>query len=72
MAELTPDWAYDDHDEPDDEDYDLYEVECGAWFNGKFDFYHCQLAGTEDCDWECPYSASVRGLAPDPRKAKQP
>ena len=32
------------------------EFECGAWFNGTFDYYHCQLAGTEDCDFDCPYS----------------
>lgn len=50
-----------DDDECDYEDEDD-EFECGAWFNGKFDYYHCQLAGTEDCDWECPYSAGVRGL----------
>lgn len=54
---------YDDHNEYDqpDED-DGFEFECGAWINGKFDFYSCQLAGTEDCDWECPYSATARGL----------
>lgn len=50
----------------DDNEYDCDdledEFECGAWFNGKFDFYSCQLAGTEDCDWECPYSGPARGL----------
>lgn len=46
----------------DDPDGDEHEFECGAWINGKFDYYNCQLAGTEDCDWECPHSATVRGL----------
>jgi len=47
-------------DDPRDADEEDDGFECGAWFNGKFDFYSCQLAGTEDCDWECPYSAGVR------------
>ena len=46
----------------DDFDEDEFEFECGAWINGKFDFSSCTLAGTEDCDWECPESARVRGL----------
>lgn len=49
----------------DDNEYDIEEedeFDCGAWFFGKFDYYNCTLAGTEDCDWECPYSATVRGL----------
>lgn len=53
-ADFDDDYLDDDFEELED------EFECGAWFNGKFDFYHCQLAGTEDCDWECPYSATVR------------
>ncbi len=56
---------YDDFRDDDEEDDGF---ECGAFFNGRFDFYHCQLAGTEDCDWECPYSAGARGL----RGGKQP
>jgi hypothetical protein len=56
---MSDPYEFDEDDEPDDEDE---EFECGAWFNGKFDYYHCQLAGTEDCDWECPYSASIRVL----------
>lgn len=50
------DFEDDDFEEMED------EFECGAWFNGKFDYSACQLAGTEDCDWECPYSAGERGL----------
>lgn len=53
--------VYDDDNEYDIDEED--EFDCGAWFNGKFDFYSCQLAGTEDCDWECPYSARARGLS---------
>lgn len=51
-----------DDDYLDDRDLDEEDdgFECGAWFNGKFDFY--QLAGTEDCDWECPHSAQAMGL----------
>lgn len=49
---------YDDDFAEEEED----EFECGAFFSGRFDFYACQLAGTEDCDWECPYAADERGL----------
>ena len=55
--------APEDYDHEDDDWGEEDEVfECGAWLNGKLDYCHCQLAGTEDCDWECPYSAEVRGL----------
>ena len=38
----------------DDEDYDPGE-ECGRWENGWLSRY-CSRAGTEFCDWDCPYS----------------
>lgn len=28
---------------------------CGRWVNGRLGKF-CSLAGTEECDWECPYS----------------
>lgn len=44
-----------DHgDEFDEDEYDPGE-ECGRWDNGSLG-RHCTLAGTEFCDWECPYS----------------
>ncbi len=53
--------------EPDDDDYnpDWDEEEddgseCGAWFNGKFDYYSCTRAGTEYCDWDCPLADDGR------------
>lgn len=51
----APDWAYDD--EPWDEDDGLdedgnFKFECAAyWIKGAG--WHCPLAGTEECDWEC-------------------
>ena len=33
-----------------DEDEDDDEFDCPAGADG------CPLAGTEECDWECPYS----------------
>ena len=58
----SPSDAADYDDEPDDiVDENLKtSLSAGAWLNGKFDYYHCRLAGTEDCDWDCPYSAAVR------------
>lgn len=42
--------------DPDDDDDDLEEedwIDCGLAPDGQ-----CQLAGTEHCDWDCPYSRS--------------
>ena len=39
-------------DEPTDEDaLELLMMECGKTRDG-----YCQMAGTEYCDWECPFS----------------
>ncbi|MDE2096538.1 MAG: hypothetical protein KGL39_04770 [Patescibacteria group bacterium] len=46
---------FDDYldDSPDDEDDELAEAEfnCGLMPDGT-----CSLAGTEWCDWDCPFS----------------
>lgn len=48
----------DELDEPD-EDRDVGE-DCGRWDQsakgGMWPVGMCRLAGTEFCDWECPYS----------------
>ena len=57
----------DDHDAPDyfdDESDDLEDAanECGQHDGG------CDLAGTEYCDWMCPFSAEFfRQAAEQPR-----
>ena len=39
-----------DNDEPEmDEDEAFLAFECGMMADG-----YCTMAGTEDCDWECP------------------
>lgn len=45
-----------DYDPDDDFDADDEDpgAECGRWSNGKLG-RSCSLAGTEFCDWECPY-----------------
>ena len=40
----------------DDPDYDPGE-DCGRWRNGRLG-RHCASAGTEFCDFECPYRSS--------------
>ena len=46
------------------DDYDPGE-ECGRWNNGRLmSYYHCRQAGTEFCDWECPYSRTDPSPAP--------
>lgn len=45
-----------DHDlngDPED-GYDAGE-ECGRWINGRLG-KQCTKAGSEECDWDCPYS----------------
>lgn len=42
-----------DLDDPWDDDYDPGD-DCGRWDNGRLAKL-CRLAGTEFCDWECPY-----------------
>lgn len=38
---------YDDDDEPEETDF-----QCAAFLvDGK---WYCPIAGTEDCDWDCP------------------
>jgi hypothetical protein len=42
-----------DFDGPDDDDYDpddeFMQFDCGMLPDGQ-----CLLAGSEECDWECP------------------
>jgi hypothetical protein len=51
-------------DDYDHDDYDPGE-ECGRWDQnakgGMLPYYWCRLAGTEFCDWECPFSSPVEG-----------
>lgn len=32
--------------------------ECGRWINGRLG-RHCSKAGSEECDFECPYRGSL-------------
>lgn len=52
-----------DFDNVDEEDEDEF-FDCGMTPDGL-----CQLAGTEDCDWECPYNPN--GVAAQARKANK-
>jgi len=55
---MTPHWLCDrcaadeieDRDEALDAEPPDFEFGCGMMPDGT-----CMLAGTEDCDWECPY-----------------
>lgn len=49
----------------EENDYDPRE-ECGRWINGKFGS-SCLQAGTEFCDWDCPYrNRNFVAKAPEP------
>lgn len=51
---MNDDPGFDDFDD-DDFDDDTDDFDCPRfWVAGKGGGWHCPLAGTEDCDWECP------------------
>jgi hypothetical protein len=56
------DYDYDLEDSADVEDDDDWlafgEDDCGRWINGRLT-HSCTLAGTEDCDWECPLRGTL-------------
>lgn len=53
----TPPEYFDDLGEDDDDETvgGFTEADCGRWRDGRLG-QQCSLAGTEECDWECPYS----------------
>lgn len=59
-AMTTREWTQDEIDADqfdDDEDGPEPGDECGRWRNGRLARY-CTKAGTEECDFECPYRDS--------------
>jgi hypothetical protein len=54
-------YGFDDADFDDDQDYDgdEFDFDCGACYGPKGEPLGCQLAGTEECDWDCPYREQV-------------
>ena len=58
MSDQAPDWAYDEPEDDDGLDEDgNFPFECPRYWiavrGGKKGYWHCPLAGTEECDWEC-------------------
>jgi hypothetical protein len=59
MSESYDDLDYDQDEFEEDEDmFSFGEDDCGRWMNGKLT-HSCRLAGTEDCDFECPLRGSL-------------
>lgn len=50
-----------DYDDDDESTWGFTEDDCGRWNNGKLTS-QCRLAGTEDCDWECPIGLPRRHI----------
>lgn len=46
-------------DDDADQDFGFTEEDCGRWTDGRLGV-QCRLAGTEDCDWECPIGLATR------------
>ncbi len=61
----SEDYDYDDEPDYDEDDFDPGE-ECGRWINGRLT-HSCTKAGSEECDWECPYRST---LFKKPRRKK--
>lgn len=45
------DGRFEDDDPTDEDAYDRLEDDCGRSHDGS-----CSMAGSEYCDWECPFS----------------
>jgi len=57
QEEIDADQLYSD----EDEDIESYPgEECGRWSNGRLT-KSCSKAGSEECDFECPYRNSLYG-----------
>ncbi len=56
-------YGFDDPDFDDEQDYDGDDGEpdfdCGAMYGPKGEPMGCSMAGSEDCDWDCPYRGEV-------------
>jgi len=67
MAEPMPEEYFDD-DEYDEGDWEEeWDFDCGADQTGA-----CSMAGSEDCDFECPYREEMnRRLARHQRKERE-
>lgn len=50
---------FDDDRDVDEEDGGFTEEDCGRWVDGRLSS-QCRLAGTEDCDWDCPIRLAGR------------
>jgi hypothetical protein len=54
---------YIDNDFYDEEEDDAmdgeYDFDCGAMYGLKGEPLGCSMAGSEDCDWDCPYREDV-------------
>lgn len=62
---------YPEDDFVDDEEMteeDMAGEECGRWDNGRLT-RSCMKAGSEECDWVCPYRATL--YAPTKRQRQR-
>ncbi len=50
MSPPFTDEEFDDEEFDDDENFD-----CGMCFDQNGRMLGCELAGTKQCDWDCPY-----------------
>jgi hypothetical protein len=53
---------YEDYDGADEDDFEgdgEFDFDCGAMYGPKGEPMGCSMAGSEDCDWECPNREQV-------------
>lgn len=46
-------------DEQEFDEEDMAGEECGRWDNGRLS-HSCSKAGSEECDFVCPYRSSLK------------
>lgn len=59
MSDTNEDFYDEFDDEPDGDGWDEHDFDCGAMYGPKGEPMGCSMAGSEDCDWDCPYRAEV-------------
>lgn len=65
-------WAYDpEPDAPIDDDWETAMQDCGLTTD-EDGTEICTLAGTDHCDWHCPYSAGFYARMSGNQNAGQP
>ena len=51
-----------DEDSIEEDEYEEDDFDCGMCIDSDGRLAGCQLAGTEECDWDCPYRRTYEAM----------